>query len=95
MSIKSKNEIMDKVKELIGEDTSDETLGFIQDLSDTLENGNSDRIQELERQVEETDSTWRKKYRDTFFSGKPDPEMDDEPDEPKKPRNFSDLFKTN
>lgn len=92
MAIKTRDEIMTQLQTIIGDDTSDETLAFIQDVSDTIgDNSSADRIAELERQVEETDATWRKKYRDTFFGGSPDSELD-EPDEPKKPRTYAELF---
>ena len=96
MAIRTRDEIMNQLKTLIGEeDTSDETLNFIQDVSDTLGNDNSaQRITELETQLEEQDKEWRKKYRDAFFTGKPDESIEDEPDK-NIPRRFEDLFTTN
>ena len=96
MAIRTRDEIMNQLKTLIGEeDTSDETLTFIQDVSDTLGNDNSaQRITELETQLEEQDREWRKKYRDAFFTGKPDESIEDEPDK-NIPRRFEDLFTTN
>lgn len=96
MAIRTRDEIMSQLKTLIGEDdTSDETLTFIQDVSDTLGNDNSaQRITELETQLEEQDREWRKKYRDAFFTGKADESIEDEP-EYNSPKRFEDLFKTN
>lgn len=94
MAIRTRDEIMSQLQSIIGEDTSDETLAFVQDVSDTLGNDNSaSRITELETQLEEQDKEWRKKYRDAFFTGKPDDNFKDE-DEEKIPKRFEDLFTT-
>lgn len=93
MAVRTRDEIMSQLKSIIGEeDTSDETLNFIQDVSDTLGNDNTNRITELEQQLADQDTAWRKKYRDAFFSGRPDETLN-EPEEPEKPKSFSDLFK--
>lgn len=93
MAIRSKDEIMTQLQTIIGEDTSDETLTFIQDVSDTLANENSaERIKELETQLETQDKEWRAKYRDAFFTGKPDESLN-EPEDDGKPSKFEDLFK--
>lgn len=96
MAIRTRDEIMTQLQTMVGEDTSDETLTFIQDVSDTLGADNSaQRITDLENQLEEQDQAWRKKYRDAFFTGRPDESYKDESDEPEKPRRFEDLFTTN
>lgn len=95
MAIRTRDEIMSQLQSLIGEDTSDETLAFVQDVSDTLGNDNSaSRITELETQLEEQDKEWRKKYRDAFFTGKPDDNIKDDDEEEKIPKRFEDLFTT-
>ena len=93
MAVKTKEEIMSILRDYVGEDTGDNALGLIQDISDTLDNSGAERISQLEQQVKDTDENWRKKYRDTFFAGKPDPQEEEE--KPKKPRTFEDLFTTN
>ena len=93
MAVKTRDEIMSQLQSIIGEDTSDETLAFIQDVSDTLGNDNSaQRITQLETQLEDQDKEWRKKYRDAFFTGRPDESLDEEEHE-NKPKRFEDLFK--
>lgn len=93
MAIRTRDEIMSQLQSMIGEDdTSDETLAFIQDVSDTLGNDNSaQKITQLETQLAEQDKEWRKKYRDAFFTGKTDDSFEEEP-EPTKPKRFEDLF---
>lgn len=99
MAVKNLNEIMDSVKARIGEDTSDEALAFIEDISDTL-NDFATRVSEAgdwKRKYEENDSSWRKKYQERFFQGTPDDTIitDPEPEpEPKAPTTFEELFET-
>ncbi len=94
MAVKTKEEIMSQLGAYVGDDAGDEVLGLIQDISDTLDSANTARIKELEEEKENLDKSWRKKYRDTFLSGKPDDiEEEDEDDEPKRPKTFEDLFK--
>ena len=68
MAVRTREEIMSQLQSIIGEDTSDETLTFVQDVSDTLGNDNSAaRITELETQLKTQDEEWRKKYRALVF----------------------------
>ena len=92
MAIKTREELMSDLNTLLGENDSDEALAFIQDMSDILNENGAARIQQLEQQVKDTDAAWRKRYRDTFFSGKPETVEEDE--QPKKPRTFAELFDT-
>lgn len=99
--VKTKDEILNAIKERFGEDTSDETLSFIEDVTDTLtdyENKTNDNT-DWKTKYEENDKTWRERYRDRFFSG--ETEDIDEPnniefadDTPNK-RTFEELFTTN
>ena len=99
MAVKNINEIMESVKARIGEDTSDEALAFIEDITDTLNDFNT-RVSEAgdwKRKYEENDSSWRQKYQERFFQGTPDDTIitDPEPEpEPKAPTTFEELFKT-
>ena len=95
MAIRTRDEIMAQLQTIVGEDTSDETLSLIQDVSDTLgDNNSAQRIMQLETQLEEQDKEWRKKYRDAFFTGKPDDSYEEEPEQ-ERPKRFEDLFTTN
>ena len=89
MSVKTKDELMNSLKEFLGDNTTDEAIALVQDISDTLGDSNAQTVAELRQQMEEQDKAWRKKYRDTFFSGTPEK---DEEEKPKTPRTFEDLF---
>lgn len=91
MAVKTVDEIMAKVRERIGEDDSDEAIGFIEDISDTLESFSSG--EDWKTKYEENDKKWREKYRDRFFTSKEEVEEDEieEPEEKEK-KKFEDLF---
>lgn len=91
MAVKTVDEIMAKVRERIGEDNSDEAIGFIEDISDTLESFSN--AEDWKTKYEENDKKWREKYRDRFFTSKEEVEEDDieEPEEKEK-KKFEDLF---
>lgn len=93
MSVRTRDEIMEQLRTVIGENDSDDVLTLMTDISDTLgDNKDRERVTQLEQQLQDKDKEWRKKYRDAFFS-KPDESLDDE-DESKAPSKFEDLFTT-
>lgn len=69
--IRSKEEIMELIKGRIGEDTSDEALTFVQDISETLDDyeKRTASYNELKQRYDENDKAWREKYKEAFFSG--------------------------
>ena len=87
--VRSVEEMMDIVRQRIGDSTEDSDISFIEDISDTLNAGNSEELEKLKSENEEL----RKKYRDRFFEKKV--EESEEPEEPEEPekRTFEDLFK--
>ncbi len=95
MAVQNKETLLEKLKAQIGEDTSDEAIALIEDVSDTIDDMNS-RLTESgdwKTKFEENDAEWRKRYKDRFYSGEPNPEPGTEPEPDDKPKTFSDLFK--
>lgn len=94
--VKTKEEILNSIKDILKDDTSDSALSLIEDLSDTLDNITASDETDWKTKYEENDAQWRQRYRDRFFS-KPAQEEDDsdepEPEETNEPKTFSDLFK--
>jgi hypothetical protein len=94
--IKTKEEILNSIKEILKDDTSDSALSLIEDLSDTLDNVKTSDETDWKTRYEENDAQWRQRYRDRFFS-KPAQEEEDSddpaPEETNEPKTFSDLFK--
>lgn len=93
--IKTKDEILTSIKEKFGDDTSDETLSLIEDITDTLDDyvAKTSDSTDWEQKYKDNDAEWRKKYKDRFFKsdGNSSEDFDDPEPEPKKLR-FEDLF---
>lgn len=94
MAVKTREEILESFKTRLGENPDDETISFLEDVTDTLDDfekrANGDGT-DWKNKYEENDANWRKKYIERFFSDEPEPEPKPEPDN--TPRTFSDLFK--
>lgn len=94
MAVRTTEEIMASIKSRFGEDTSDDTIALVEDISDTLNSlTNANNGEDWKKKYEDNDSAWRKKYRDRFFSGSDDGDEDDPRPEPKKKYTFESLFK--
>lgn len=89
MAVRTKDELMTSLKDFLGDNTSDEAISLVQDISDTLAESNAETVEQLRQQITDQDNAWRKKYRDRFFSA---PEKEDEEEPPKRPRTFDELF---
>lgn len=105
MSVKSKDELLQSVKGLLGDTPSDEGIALLEDISDTLDNstgGSSDEdkktIEELQKKVKEVDDNWRKKYTERFMKPSDDnhdneqDEDDNDDEEDNSPKTFDELF---
>lgn len=95
MSVKNKDEILEAIKTRVGEQTDDETISFLEDVSDTLtdlETRTNGDGEDWKTKYEENDKSWRERYKNRFFSKEPEPEPKPEP-EPEVKKTFSDLFK--
>lgn len=96
--IKTRDELMKWVEEKIGDDTSDEALAILEDFTDTFNNYEelvSDTVN-WKQKYNELDETWRKKYRERFFSGtSPDDVIEEQKDDvidDAENRTYEDLF---
>lgn len=87
--VRSIEEMMDIVRQRVGDSTEDADISFIEDISDTLNAGNSEELEKLKSENEEL----RKKYRDRFFDKKEIKEEELEEEEKTEKRTFEDLFK--
>ena len=87
--VKSVVELLDIVRQRIGDSTDDADISFIEDISDTLNAGNLEEVERLKSENEEL----RKKYRDRFFEKKEVKEEETEKEEESEKTTFEDLFK--
>ena len=94
--IKTKDEIINMISARIGEDNSDEAIGLLEDITDTLndyETRTADSTNWKEK-YETNDEEWRNKYKVRFMSGdsSQDEKIIEEEEKPKRYA-FEDLFK--
>lgn len=97
MGVKTKDELLEIIRERIGDDTSDEAISFIEDITDTLsdyeEKVTNSGTENWKRKYEENDKMWREKYRKRFFSKTPEKEDENFKDEDEiKSLSYDDLF---
>ena len=97
MAVKTRDEIMEAIRKRIGEDTSDEAISLLEDVTDTFadyETKVEDKT-DWKAKYDEMDANWRQKYMDRF-SGKTGEEVKDEQEEQIKDdsesRTFDELF---
>lgn len=99
MAIKTKEELLNSIKTILADNSSDEVLSLYEDISDTIDAsaGATDKIADLQKKYDDNDKMWREKYRNRFFSAT-DPEEDPDPDpDPKndlesEKKTYEDLF---
>ena len=97
MAVKTREELLESIRARVGEQTDDETISFLEDVTDTLTdletraNGNGENWEQL---YKDNDAEWRKKYTERFFSSDPtEPKVTNPIIEETKPKTFEDLFK--
>lgn len=96
MAVKTREEILESFRAILGENPDDESISFLEDVTDTLddfeERANGDGT-DWKSKYEENDANWRKKYTERFFSDEPEPNQEPKQEPDDTPRTFSDLFK--
>lgn len=96
MAVLSRDEFFDRVQRVVGTDTSDETLTFIEDMTDTY-NSLEERVNgdgsDWEQRYHDLDEAWKEKYKKRFFTGGSTRIVEEEKYEEKKDDiDFDDLF---
>ena len=98
MAVKTREEILAELKARVGEQTDDETIAFLEDVTDTLsdlETKAKGDGTDWKAKYEENDAEWRKKYTERFYSSDPNPDPEPpKPDDIPKPKTFAELFTT-
>ena len=97
MAVKTREEILESVKEILGDNTDDNTITFLEDITDTItdleDKANGDGT-DWESRYRENDAAWRKKYKERFYSNEPESKEPEPEPEPEPPKKFEDLFTT-
>lgn len=97
MAVKTREDILTAIKAKLGEQTDDDTIALLEDVTDTftdLEEKAKGDGTDWKKKYEETDEAWRKKYTERFYSAEPKPDEPIPNKETEEIKNFSDLFKT-
>lgn len=96
MAVRTKDELLEIIKGRIGDDSSDETISFLEDITDTLsdyeEKATNSDTEDWKTKYEENDKMWRERYRERFFSKKVDNEDEDFEEDEVKSLSYDDLF---
>lgn len=96
MAIKSREDLLKSLNTLIGDNSNDENLAILEDVTDTLKDYEEKTADQTDwkTKYEQNDAEWRKKYKDRFLSGE---EIKDEQEEDvkkdSKSLTFDSLFK--
>lgn len=99
MSVITREQLRQRMNEIIGKNNTDDTLSFIEDFEDTFSDmeERASGSTNWKQKYEENDAEWRKKYRERFFGKKEEDDDDDNDDdgehEERKTR-FEELFET-
>ena len=96
--VKAREEIIESVRAIVGEQNDDATIAFLEDITDTLtdlETKAKGDGTDWKTKYEENDAKWRKKYTERFYSSEPEPEPEPpKPNDTQKPKTFAELFTT-
>lgn len=96
--IKSKEELIEEIRAVVGDDTSDNVIALIENVSDTMTELETSDGEEWKQKFEENDKMWREKYISRFTEGTTEgatePTEPTEPtaDDEEKEKTFEDLF---
>lgn len=91
------DELLKQVNSIIGENSSDESLSLIENVTDTFNDlstkATNNDAEQWKNKYEENDKAWREKYKSRFMTGGTEPPEQPEPPETPKKRTFDSLFK--
>lgn len=98
MAVRTKEELLLSLRANLADETADESIALIEDISDTLTDAETkakgDGIN-WEQKYKDNDASWRKKYTDRFYDteveGETEPEQTGEQE--KRKLTFENLFK--
>ena len=92
--IKTKDEILNAIREFVGENTDDATLQLLEDVDDTFADfaNKTENSEDWKAKYEANDEEWRKKYRDRFFGSDEKISEAESTEEVEEPTHFEDLF---
>lgn len=95
--ILNRDDFLKRIKEKIGDDTSDESISFVEDMTDTFDSFSTKETEDWKKKYEENDMNWREKYTKRFFSTETTPkevikEQDEDIKNDSDVKTFDELF---
>lgn len=90
MAVKDRDSILSAVKQMIGDNTSDEAIALMEDITDTItdyETKVADKT-DWEAKYDEMDASWRRKYIERFSGKTGEKQIKDD----SEIRSFDELF---
>ena len=96
MAIKSREDLLKSLNTLIGDNSTDENLAILEDITDTLKDYEEKTADQTDwkTKYEQNDADWRKKYKERFLSGETiKDEQEEDVKKDSKPLTFDSLFK--
>lgn len=96
MAIKSREDLLKSLTTLIGDDSTDENLAILEDVTDTLKDYEEKTADQTDwkSKYEQNDADWRKKYKERFLSGETfKDEQEEDVKKDSKTLTFDSLFK--
>ena len=80
MAVKSVEEIVAEVKEVVGDRTDDTVIELLEDITDSVSTDKGFTQEDIDNAISETEKKWREKYI-ARFSGKKVDEVEEEEEE--------------
>lgn len=96
MAVRTRQELLDSVREIIGDSTDDNVLSVLEDLTDTIDDYESrSDVEDWKTKYEQNDAEWRNRYKERFFSSEVDTQeevSDIDEEEEEQITSYEDLF---
>lgn len=95
MAVKDRDSILAAVKQMIGDNTSDEAITLMEDITDTMsdyETKIADKT-DWKAKYDEMDANWRRKYIERFSGKEIKDEQEEQIKDDSEVRSFDELFK--
>lgn len=96
MAIKTREDLLKSLNDLIGDNSTDENLAILEDVTDTLKDYEEKTADQTDwkAKYEQNDADWRKKYKERFLSGETiKDEQEEDVIKDSKSLTFDSLFK--
>ena len=77
MAQRKRQELIDSFSAIMGENKSDEAIGFLEDLSDSVNDDLQSEYDSLKASYDKLDGEWRERYVARFKNVGPEPEVSD------------------